>query len=445
MEESLFVPLREKQLTTLKIRHDWRTERVILYAAKDWDPDLDFSRYNQDFYANHLLTNQAIYYNHSQVLDLFDEYNLIGYLNRVLALIKNGRHLGIDCYYNRKYNIRFMGNLHSLVRGINNRKYATAAGGIRRHSFQDCEIDVIQDGLNLGRAMSYKNIAAEVPYGGCKTTVHMDELDLENMEIMGFLAFCLDSFRCCTGPDMNFPTEMADVMNRDFSVQFTGGPKGPLGETGLPTAYGNYLALKQAQNFCNGSDSLDGLTIAVQGLGAVGWYMCEYLLQENVKLIVADIDPTVVQKLISAYPGRPIQAVAPDQIVTVQADIFCPCAIGGVIHDGNIPKLKFRTIFGPANNQLRAGSNEDEIRLAKLLAQRGILYQEAWWHNTGGVLCGIEEFENGPQASRERLMHKIEQIIPVKTWQNLNKARDLGITPTECMYLTCNELIYGKV
>ena len=444
MEESLFFPLREEGLTTLKLRYYWKTDKVFLFAAKEWEPDLDFSHYNQDFYANHLLTDQAVYYNDSQVRQLFQKYNLSEYLQRVLDLIKKGKHLGIDGYYNAKHNIRFMGNLHSLVRGVNNRMYATAAGGIRRHSFDDCEINVIQDGLNLGRAMSYKNIAAEVPYGGCKTTVHMDELNLENMEIMGFLAFCLDSFRCCTGPDMNFPTEMADVMNRHFSVQFTGGPAGPLGETGVPTAYGNYLALKQAQKFLTGSDRLDGLTIAVQGLGAVGWYLCEYLLQEDIRLLVTDINPGLVQKLIAVNPGRSIAAVSPNQILAIEADIFCPCAIGGIIHEGNIPDLKFRMILGPANNQLRAGSNEEEIRLAGLLAQRGILYQEAWWHNTGGVLCGIEEFENGTRASRERLMQKIKTIVPSKTWQNLNKARELGITPTECMYLTCNELIYGK-
>ncbi len=444
MEKSIFTPLHEQGLTTLKLKYDWKTGKTLLYAAKEWDAEIDFSKYNRDFDTQSLLTGQAVYYNDAQVRELFQQYGLADYLEDVLALLKQGKHFGMQCYYNQKFNIRFMGNLHSRLLGINNRSHATLAGGIRRHSFEDQELDVIVDGLNLSRAMTYKNIAAEIPYGGSKTTIQMDELDLGNMEIMGFLAYCLDSLRTMTGPDMGFPAQMADVMNEHFSVQFTGGPKGPLGITGTPTAYGTYLAMKQAVRFARGTESLAGLSIAVQGLGAVGWAMCEYLLQEDVRLLVTDINRETVKKLIAAYPGRKIEYVAPDCILDVKADIFCPCAIGGIIHEGNIAGLKFDMIFGPANNQLKASSNEEEIRLSKLLAEKGILYQEAWWHNTGGVLGGAEEYEHGQNASMDRLTKTIERIVPVKTWENLNKARQSGVTPTESIYRICEEKLYGK-
>ena len=441
MENSLFVPLREEGLTTLKIRYDWKKDQVFLYAARDWDPELDFSRYNKDFTTDSRLTHQAQFFNDAQVRDLFSNYQLLDYLNTLLDLIKQGRHVGMDCYYFHQYNIRFIGNLHSRLPGVNNRSHATSCGGIRRHGFEDKEIDVIKDGLNLSRAMTYKNIAAELPFGGCKTTVHMDKLDLENMEILGFLAYSLDCLRCHTGPDMGFPTELADKMNEHFSVQFSGGPRGPLGSTGKPTAYGIYLALKEALRFQQGSASLDGKSIAVQGLGSVGWSMCEYLLQENVTLYVTDTDPAMIQKFIAAHPDRPIEAVASDQILKVDTDVFCPSAVGGIISEEVIPQLKFRFIFGGANNQLKATSNQEEIRLARMLAERGILYQESWWHNTGGVLAGAEEYLHGANASRDRLMQTIEKIVPAKTWQNLNKAKELGITPTECIYRTCDEIL----
>ena len=443
MEKSLFAPLKEHGLTNLKLRYDWKTGYTRLFAGRLWEPDLDFSKYNQDFYSESLLTDHALYYNDAQVRELYHRHSLTDYLESVFELMRLGKHFGIDCYYSDKFNIRFIGNLHSRVLGINNRRHATLAGGIRRHSFKDSELDVIRDGLNLSRAMTYKNIAAEIPYGGCKTTIHMDEVDLENMEMLGFLAYCLDSLRCMTGPDMGFPTKLADVMNDHFSSQFTGGPHGPLGQTGSPTAYGTYLAMKQAVKFMKGTEALDGISIAVQGLGSVGWAMCEYLLRENVKLFVTDTDQAIVERLLSVYPERSIEAVAPDRILFIRADILCPCAVGGIIREENIKDFHFKMIFGAANNQLNAFSNSEEIRLAKLLAEKGILYQEAWWHNTGGVLCGAEEYENGPKASIDNLERKIERIVPQKTWQNLTVAKELGLTPTESMYLTCEKQLFG--
>lgn len=444
MKKSLFTPLKEEGYTTLKIRHNWKKGTFRLYIAKDWDQDLDFSKYNKEFYCDDILTDSAVYLGTKEVRDLYKKYDLEEYLDEILDLVKQGRHFGMDCYYNDKFNIKFMCNQHSRKLGINKKRHAIMAGGIRRHPLEDEEKEVIIDGLNLGRAMSFKNVAAGIDFGGCKTTVHMDELDLENMEIMGFLAYAMDNCRTMTGPDMYFPTEMADVMNDNFSVQYTNGPKNsPLGETGKPTAYGAYLALKQAVKFKTGSESLDGMKIAVQGLGAVGWYMVEYLMKEDVKLYITARKQSTVDKFVAEHTSDKIIPVDNTEILNLDCDILCPCAIGGIITEELIPKLKFKYIFGPANNQLRASSQDEEERLAKLLADKGILFQTEWWHNTAGVICGAEEYLYGKDATYEGLERKIEEILPVKTWENLNKAKELGITPTECAYKTCYDIIYG--
>ncbi len=440
--KSLFTPLKEEGLTTLKIRHDYKDGSFRLFAAKEWEPDLDFSKYNKDFYIDGIFTDNAVYLNTKQVRELYKKYELEDYLDEILDLLKQGKHFGIDGYYHAKYDIRYMMHQHSRKLGIHNKSQAIMAGGIRRHFPEEEEKEVIIDGLNLGRGMSFKNVAGNLAFGGCKATVQMVPLDLNNMEVMGFLGFALNSSRDMTGPDMNFPTAMSDVMIREgYSVQFTGGPQAKTGETGKPTAYGVYLSMKQAVKFQEGSDSLDGKSVALTGLGAVGWYMGEYLLQENVKLYIADINPQVVKDFIEKHPDKDVTAISVDEAATMEVDIFCPCAIGGIIEEANIPHLKCKYIWGSANNQLKASSQEEEIRLAKLVADRGVLFQSEWWHNTAGVICGAEEYLY--DGTVETLNKKIEQILPVNTWNNLNKAKELGITPTECVYKTCENIIYG--
>ncbi len=210
---SLCTPMKAEGLTTLKIRYDWKKDQFWMEAMKQWEQDLDFSKYNKEFYVESILTEDVVYLNTKQVRALYKKYDLEDYLDEILDLIRQGRHFGIECYYNDKYNIRFMCHQHSRKLGVNNRLHATLAGGIRRHDVNEDEKEVIIDGLNLGRGMSFKNVAGNLAFGGCKTTVQMEELDLSNLEIMGFLGFAIDNCRTMTGPDMNFPTEMADVEN----------------------------------------------------------------------------------------------------------------------------------------------------------------------------------------------------------------------------------------
>ena len=441
---SLCTPLKAEGLTTLKIRYNWETGVFRMEAMKQWEQDLDFSKYNKDFYVESILTEDVVYLNTKQVRELYKKYDLEDYLDEILDLIRQGRHFGIECYYNDKYNIRFMCHQHSRKLGVHNRLHATLAGGIRRHMVDEDEKEVIIDGLNLGRGMSFKNVAGNLAFGGCKTTVQMEELDLNNMEIMGFLGFAIDNCRTMTGPDMNFPTAMADVENANFSMNYTSGPNSPLGETGKPTAYGVYVTMKQAVKFKEGTDSLAGKSIALIGLGAVGWYMGENLMTEDVKLYVADINPARAQEFADKYPGRGVEIVSVEDALYMDVDIVCPCAIGGILYDENISKLKCKYIWGSANNQLRASSQEEEIRISKLLQERDILFQTEWWHNTAGVVCGAQEYLEGENATYTKLLKVIDDTMPKSTWENLNKAKELGITPCECVYRTCQEKIYGK-
>lgn len=442
MEKSLFIPLREEGLTTMKIRYDFKTDLVKLFAAKEWEEDFDFSKYNHEWWIDGIYTEDARYLNTRETWALFEKYGQKEYLDEVIGLLRAGKHFGIDIYYYKKYDIRYMMNEHSRKLGLLNKSHSIMAGGIRRHSYEEKELDVIIDGLNLGRGMSFKNIAGHLPFGGCKATVTMAPLDMENMEIMGFLAFALDSCRDMTGPDMNFPVEMSDVMiEQGYSMQYTGGVKAKTGPTGTPTAYGVYLALLEAVNFQEGKRSVEGKTAALMGLGAVGWYMGEHLLEGGVsRLVVADIDPDTVRRFIDGHPGHEITSCPVSEILSQEVDILSPCAIGGIFDEESIAALNCKYIFGSSNNGLKASSQEEEIRLAKLIAERGILYQVEWWHNTAGVICGAEEYLY--DGDEESLRKKVEEIMPANTVLSLNGAKEKGITPTEFVYRYCEDLLY---
>ena len=264
---SIFNILKAEGLTSMKVRYDFRTDVFRFTAAKEWDPDTDFSKYNRTFNVGSVMTDDAVYLNTSQVLEMFKKHGQVDYLERVKDLVRQGRHFGIDMLYNDKFNIRFICGVHSPKRGVNNKSHAIMAGATRRKDLTLPEIDAIIDALNLSRAMAFKNVAANIPYGGCKTTVQMDMPDINNMELMGFMAYACDTTRCFTGPDMAFPKEMVKVMNEHFTMQYVGGPGSALGDTAIPTGYGVYLALKQAVKFKTGSENLDGMSVAVQGLG----------------------------------------------------------------------------------------------------------------------------------------------------------------------------------
>ena len=166
MKESLFEVLKAEGLTHLEIHYDWKNDKVLLYSAKEWDKDIRWSDYNRKFTQWSLLTENALYYNDKQTRELFDKNGLTGHLDKVIELMRKGRHILLDCYYWEKEDVRFINNIHSDRKGLNNRRSSLVMGGIRRHEPDEDEMDVLVDGMNLGRGMTFKNVAAQLPMGG---------------------------------------------------------------------------------------------------------------------------------------------------------------------------------------------------------------------------------------------------------------------------------------
>jgi leucine dehydrogenase len=439
---TIFGFMDKNGLTTLQIFYDRKNDKFLLRGMKEWDDDVHFQKYNTDFTVEDILTENYLALNTEGLVSGLAREGIKEELEHIEQLIRQGGHHSIDFYYHRQKNIRVMHCKHVNTLGIRNRRHAMRIGAMRRHELDEPEIEVITDGLNLARAMAYKNAAANIPYGGSKIVVQCDPISLDDFESLGFLAYVADRSRSVTGPDMNIQPEMADVIREKFTKNYVGGRKDPLGATGPPTAYGEYLAIKEACRFIYGSPDISNKNIAIQGLGEVGYPLAGYLLNDGAKLTVTDIELSKVHKLQQQWGPNLVRYVEPEGIYTVSADIFSPCAMGGVITEERIKQFRFKIILGPANNQLQATGKEREIELAKKLAEAGILFVIDWAHNSGGVLCAWAKWLLQEKATFDRLRPKIEAVCRDNFRRLLEEAKTSNKTPTELVYERTENMVY---
>ncbi|MEW6071494.1 MAG: Glu/Leu/Phe/Val dehydrogenase dimerization domain-containing protein [Planctomycetota bacterium] len=444
---SIFDPLLAGGWTGLVLRHDRGTGAVAAFATREWDSDRAFAAYGREFDHETVLTPRCARLDAAATRALYGAAGSTDKLDLAAELLRAGGHEGIDLWIHAGRDIRFLNNVHSTRLGIGNGRHALRGGGIRRHDRADGEEEVLVDGLNLARGMSFKNAAAGLPYGGAKLCVHAAPIALDDFEALGFVAWCIDRSRAFTGPDMGFLPQHADVLRRDFTRNIVGGPGGALGPTGTPTARGVFLALREAVRQHMGREEPAGLAVAVQGLGAVGAPLARELLAAGVgRLLAADPSPERRDAFLAGLSGADRARTAllpPAEVLFAAVDIVCPCAIGGILGAEEIDRLRCRIVMGAANNQLRAVSQAAELVLADRLAARGILYQIDWMHNGAGVLAGMEEYERQEEARMENVLARLERVCGEGVRRNLADAAARGVTPTALAYERLAARIYG--
>jgi leucine dehydrogenase len=184
------------------------------------------------------------------------------------------------------------------------------------------------------------------------------------------------------------------------------------GDPSPVTGYGVYMGMKASAKAKWGKDSLAGKTISVQGAGKVAYYLMSHLKQEGAKLIVSDIDDQKVARVVDELGAT---AVAPDAIYDVQADIFAPCALGAIINDDTIGRLKVEIIAGGANNQLA------EERHGVDVEKKGMLYAPDYVINGGGVINVYGELQGW---TMERAKRKAQEIYDTMTRVYTIASRD---------------------
>lgn len=252
-----------------------------------------------------------------------------------------------------------------------------ALGGTRFWNY-DSNHDAVVDALRLSRGMSFKASVSGLNLGGGKSVIWGDRTTPDREMIFRAHGRAVDSLngRYITAEDVGTSPDDMDfvAMETDHVV----GLHGRSGDPSPVTAYGVYRGIKASAAVRYGNDSLADRHIAVQGLGHVGYYLCEDLAKEGAKLTVTDIDADAVQRVVDDFGAN---AVDPDAIYTVDADIFAPCALGAVVNDDTLDAFTFDIIAGAANNVLA----RSEVH-GQALKERGILYAPDYVINAGGLI-----------------------------------------------------------
>jgi len=272
------------------------------------------------------------------------------------------------------------GNYHGLI-SIHNTRLGPAIGGTRFWQYRN-EQEAINDVLRLARGMTYKNALAGVPFGGGKSIILKQDGPIDRETIFHAHGRFVETFggKYITAEDVG--TSPDDM---EFVRQETQHVAGLLSGSGNPspvTARGVFRAMQAAAKYRWGSDSLEGRTVAIQGCGSVGYHLASYLNNAGAHLFVTDVDERKVETVVKDFGAM---AWAPDDIYYADADVFAPCALGGVLNDDTINALKTEIVAGAANNQLLEPRHGDE------LAARNILYAPDYAANSGGVINGCRE------------------------------------------------------
>jgi leucine dehydrogenase len=252
-----------------------------------------------------------------------------------------------------------------------------ALGGTRFWNYEGGDSEAIVDALRLARGMTYKAAVAGLNLGGGKSVIIGDNKTARREMIFRAHGRAVESLggRYITAEDVGTsPSDMEYVLMETDSVV---GIPGRSGDPSPVTAYGVYMGIKAAAQARYGSDSLEGKHVTVQGVGHVGYYLCEDLHAEGARLTVTDIDGERIQRCVDDFGAT---AVEPDEIYGVDADIFAPCALGAVINDDTLKAFKVDIIAGASNNQLARSHHGQAVQDA------GILYAPDYVINAGGLI-----------------------------------------------------------
>lgn len=290
--------------------------------------------------------------------------------------------------------------LKSII-AIHDTTLGPALGGCRMWPYKS-EEEALNDVARLSKGMTYKAAVAGLNLGGGKAVIIGDPKTDKSEALFRAFGRFVDSLggRYITAEDVG--TSVSDMEWVRMETRFVTGLSRALGGAGDPspfTALGVYSGIKACAGEVFGSEDLRGRKIVVQGLGHVGYHLCKHLQREEALLYVTDIDESKIEKVVQDFKAEVIPL---DKLFDQEMDIFAPCALGAILNDDTIPKLKAKIVAGAANNQLESGD-----RHGQMIFERGILYAPDYVINAGGLINVANELR---QYNMKKAISEVKHI-----------------------------------
>ena len=309
--------------------------------------------------------------------------------------------------------------LRAIV-AIHSTALGPALGGTRFFPYHS-ENEALQDVLRLAKGMTYKAAAAGLDLGGGKAVIIGDPRREKTEELLRAYGRFVETLggRYITAEDVGTALDDMDVVRRES--RWVTGCSHTYGGSGDPspvTAYGVLQGIRACLLEAFGEASLETRTVAVQGVGKVGYALCGYLVQAGAQVTIADID---VDNLARAVSDFGVETVPIEKVHQLDVDIFCPCALGGAVNDDTLTELNCRIIAGSANNQLARDELGDKLR------DVGILYAPDFVINAGGLI-NVEDELRGYDQQRamkrvEGIYRQLQRIFAMARERNISTAR----------------------
>jgi leucine dehydrogenase len=295
---------------------------------------------------------------------------------------------------------------------VHSTRLGKGLGGCRMWPYAS-DTEALTDVLRLSRGMTYKAALAGLPQGGGKSVIIGDPRHDKTPALIQAMGRFVESLGGQYIVAEDSGTSVADIRMMAGETRYVGGladeksvAAGRTGDPSPATAMGTFIGIKAAVKARLGRDDLQGLKVAIQGVGNVGGRLARHLHQAGAKLWVTDLHQPAVDRCVQELGAV---AVPMDAVHGLDVDVYSPCALGAILNDKTIPAIKAKIIAGAANNQLAKPKHDHA------LVERGILYAPDYVINAGGIIDIFYEGPNYDEATvhthLERIGHTLGQIF----------------------------------
>ncbi|MGB0360381.1 MAG: Leu/Phe/Val dehydrogenase [Endozoicomonas sp.] len=328
----------------------------------------------------------------------------------------------LHCKYDEASGLKSVIAIHNTRRG-------SALGGCRIIPYTSSE-EAITDAIRLAQGMSYKAALAGLDLGGGKAVIMEPEGDYDRKALFQAFGRFLNELggRYATAMDSGTTVmDMDAIATQTAHVTCTSDCGGPAPYTAKGVYYGILACLKAHPEL---PDTVKGLRIAVQGLGNVGYALCQLLHYDGALLTITDIDHLRVERCREAFGAK---VVSSEEIYSTPCDVFSPCGLGGILNSDTIRQLKCAIIAGSANNQLLTEQN------GYSLYDRNILYAPDYLINSGGLIFVAMNYLRHSESDMHRKLRNISSTL----LQIFSRQSDVGLPASVIADQMAEIMVYG--